>query len=123
MKKEERIKKIVESFENALKNREDFITVKHPGTGKFVQFAVFQQKNIIIMDVPLLELSDEELTKIKGMLNAEVGMERSSNEPISVQRVFGYDEIRDAPEVVEEIFLKIFGMPIDYDIAVEVFPR
>jgi len=123
MEKEDRIKKIAESIEKALRDREDFITIKNPETGKFVQFAVFRRKNIIVMDVPLIELSNEELNEIKHMLDAEVGRERWSNEPISVQRVFRYDEIDEISKVVEKIFVEIFDMPNDYDVATEIFPR
>ena len=107
----------------ALATNEDFIKIENPDTGKFVQVAIHRNRRLIILDVPLIELSDREVQRLKGLLNAEIAHERQTNEPISVQKLFGSNDGGKLSHVIETIFTEVFDLPPDYRIKTEIFPR
>jgi hypothetical protein len=123
MDERERLGLIRDAIKNALERGEDFVTVTNPETGKFVQFAIFPSKGLIVMDIPLIELSDNEREDLMFMLDTEVAKDPVSRELVSVQKLFNLDEAKELPRKVENIFLEVFLLPESYEIQIDIFPR
>ena len=121
--RKERLDKIRQAVGEALATNEDFIKIENPDTGKFVQVAIHRNRRLIILDVPLIELSDREVQRLRSLLNAEIAHERQTNEPISVQKLFYIGDGRKLSHIVETIFLEVFGMAHDFEVRIEIFPR
>ena len=123
MDRKERLKAIEAAIRRALEKNQDFINIMSPDTGKFVQFSIFQSKDTIIMDIPLLELSGIEVEDLIIILDAQVSMDPQSKEYISIQKLFSLKQVRKIPRTVEKVFSDVFSLPSDFEIKIEVFPR
>lgn len=95
---------------------DSFVIFENPDTKKFVQF-MKTEKNIVC-DIPLVELSDEEKSKIRLLLDKVVKEERTGEET-SYQKNFSTRSIDEAAELVERIFVHVFKLPEDYEIETE----
>jgi hypothetical protein len=73
------------------------------------------------MDIPLIELSDEQVDELKSMLDVELATDLYTGEQISIQKLFFYDEIKMISEMVDEILTKIFDISAYTDILIEIF--
>lgn len=93
-----------------------FVIFENPDTKKFVQFMKTEEN--IVCDVPLVELSDEEKSKIRLLLD-KVATEERTREATSYQKNFSAKDIDEAAELVERIFIHVFKLPEDYEIETE----
>lgn len=106
-----------------MEKKEDYVNIMETETGKFIQFAIFEAGSIIVMDIPLIELSSFEMEDLITVLDASVAFDRQSNEYISIQKFFDIKEVGDIPKVVEKIFTNVFNFPENYRISIEVFSK
>lgn len=100
---------------------EKFVIIKNIKTGYFIQFAIFHNVNNIIMDIPLVEISDEQKNRLKKMLKTDVAVDQESGEPLSIQKIFFNYELEKASELAEKIFTIIFNLHQKYELIVEIF--
>lgn len=121
--KKKRLEQIREAFRLAMEKKEDYVNIMETETGKFIQFAIFEAGSIIVMDIPLIELSSFEMEDLITVLDASVAFDRQSNEYISIQKFFDIKEVGDIPKVVEKIFTNVFNFPENYRISIEVFSK
>jgi hypothetical protein len=119
--KTERISKVYESLKTALDEGEKFVIIKNIKTGYFIQFAIFHNVNNIIMDIPLIEISNEQKNRLKKMLKTDVSVDQESGEPISIQKIFVDYELKKASEIAEKIFTIIFNLHKKYELIAEIF--
>lgn len=120
MEKKERIREIYNAIKSAIDNREVFVIIENPESGKFVQFAIEHDEKIMIMDIPLTELTTSELDKLKTEVGEE-GAYLATGELITIQKSFKFDVINEASQMVEKIFIEIFNLSEDYRIILQIF--
>lgn len=107
-----------------------FVIFKSPETNKFVQFGSSDDdSSIIICGVPVTELkcSKEEKDKLKLLLPiVEVGRKGflSKEKLIQYRKEFQIkkgriEEINEAAELVDRIFINVFNLPESYEITIE----
>ena len=119
--KVERVKKICDSMKLAIENGENFIIIEDSDTGSFIQFALFNTRKEILMDIPLIELSDEQIDDLKTLLNVEVACDSFTGEKISIQKLYFPYELRKASQIVEKILVQIFKIPENNEVSIEIF--
>lgn len=73
------------------------------------------------MDIPLIELSDEQINYLKNMLNIEVATDLFTGEQMSIQKLFYYNELKRVSKIVEKILVQVFNIPVNYEILIEIF--
>lgn len=121
MNREERIT-LISDLLNDLANEgeagESFVIFENSETMKFVQFAFVEGG--LMLDIPLVELSKEEANGIRAILGEEGAKDARTGKLTSYQRLFGFDEIGKATELVEMIFLGVFKFGGSYTINPEI---
>ena len=120
MKKEERFKEITHGFEFLSRNtcvEDPYVVFENPKTLKFVQFSLSSRG--ILCDIPLIELSKDEESGIRQIMEEEATMDSRTGEKISYQRVFEQDEIEQAFEMLEMVFTEVFKLPESYSLRTE----
>ena len=88
---------------------------------KFVQFACSKEEELLICDIPLQELSKDEekrLIEIEEFSGGEGSEDVKTGEQISYQAIFDKGDIERAADLTERIFIRVFGLPHDYDVSV-----
>lgn len=73
------------------------------------------------MDIPLIEISNEQKNRLKKMLKTDVSVDQESGEPISIQKIFVDYELKKASEIAEKIFTIIFNLHKKYELIAEIF--
>jgi len=121
--KKKRLKEIDRAFKLAIEKRADYVSIRETESGKFIQFAIFKSGGIIVMDIPLIELSSLEIEDLISIFDASVAWDRLSAEYISIQKFFDVKELDKIPGIVEKIFREIFNFPENYRISIEVFSK
>lgn len=121
--KKKRLEQINRAFRLAIEKKEDYVSIRELESGKFIQFAILKAGGIIIMDMPLIELSSLEIEDLISVFDASLAWDRQSNEYISVQKFFDIKEADKIPRIVEKIFTEIFNFPENYRISIEVFSK
>ena len=92
---------------------------------KFVQFADIKDKDarFLTCDIPLQELSEEEEKRLQCLeLFEKTPNYLESGEIASYSYVadFDYEEIEEAANIAERVFIQVFHMPPNYEINVEL---
>jgi phosphoribosylaminoimidazole-succinocarboxamide synthase len=82
-----------------------------------VQFAFLGEE--LVCDIPLQELSKEEENAIKSIME-DKATDARTGELISYQKWFSVTELNKAAEFVETLFIKVFKLPEDYMIKIEI---
>ncbi len=95
---------------------DSYVIFENPATKKFVQF-MYANGNIVV-DVPKVELTDEEANRVSLLLDS-VATAENSPEMVSYQKSFTPDAIDEASEMVERIFIHVFKLSYDYKIETE----
>ena len=121
MNKAPRLHLIKTSLENAIEGQREYVifdTKHYLNNPKFVQFSLDYDNNAIVLDVPLIELSEPELVRAERVLKKETS-DIPEEENNSFQETYSFDKVDEASGIVEDIFRLVFLLPIDYDIVVE----
>lgn len=121
--KKERLEEIDRAFKLAIEKKEDYVIIREIESGKFIQFAIFESGGIIVMDIPLIELSSLEIEDLVSIFDASVAWDRQSNEYVSIQKFFDLKEVDKIPSIIEKIFTEIFNFPENYRVSIEVFSK
>ncbi|MBS7619842.1 hypothetical protein KEJ21_04255 [Candidatus Bathyarchaeota archaeon] len=121
--KKERLEEIDRAFKLAIEKKEDYVIVREIESGKFIQFAIFESGGIIVMDIPLIELSSLEIEDLISIFDASVAWDRQSNEYVSIQKFFDVKEVDKISNIIEKIFTEVFNFPENYRISIEVFSK
>jgi hypothetical protein len=89
--------------------------------GYFIQFEIIFEKKEILLDIPLVELSDEQVEDLKDMLDVDVAIDSFTGEQMSIQKLFYPHEMKKISRIVDNILLQVFNIPASYDILIEMF--
>jgi hypothetical protein len=120
MKREERIKEITDGLSllvRSARGEDSYVIFENPKTMKFIQFSPSSKG--ILCDVPLIELSREEEIGVRRIIGEEAAADHKTGELISYQRVFESDEIEQASEMLERIFIEAFKLTESYELKTE----
>ena len=122
MKKKERLKIFKDNLRKLVKEGNEGSFVVFDATAeKFVQFAGSKEEELLICDIPLQELSKDEekrLIEIEEFSGGEGSEDVKTGEQISYQAIFDKGDIERAADLTERIFIRVFGLPHDYDVSV-----
>lgn len=81
------------------------------------------KKKVLLIDVPLAELSKDEENAIRSILGEDGAVDVETGEKVSYQELFQVNEVERAIELTEEIFTDVFNLPetykIEYDLTME----
>lgn len=119
LNKTPRVNLIKTSLVKAIEDRRDYVifdTKHYLSNPKFVQLEFDFTENVLVLDVPLKELSKPEVVRAERVIDKEVS---DSFEDDSIRVSYPFDEVNTATEMVENIFRQVFLLPEDYSISVE----
>jgi len=89
----------------------------------FVQFAGWRGKAYVLLDIPLYQLSDSEVLRLKKLLAQYPTWkpeELHYMDGSSVESINGYITVDEAAEVADKVFREIFGCRGKYKVNVEL---
>ncbi len=118
--KTERINRIGSSIKRIIDNWEKFVIIEDPESGYFIQFAFLKDVYKILMDIPLIELSDELISDLKRILHTDLAVDSVTGEPVSIQKTFTQHEVKRVSKLADEIFTDVFCLTKDYNLLIEI---
>jgi hypothetical protein len=92
---------------------ESYLIFENPETKKFVQLANIDEE--FLFEIPLSSLTVKEKQRVKSFLPEYAKYGKKVNEG-SYQKWFRIDEIDKIADLIEKIFVNVFGLPISYTI-------
>lgn len=119
LNKAPRLHLIKTSLEKAIEDRREYVifdTRHYLSDPKFVQLEFDFTESMLVLDVPLKELSKPDVVRAERVLKKEVS---DVSEDDSIRASYPFNEVNVATEMVENIFRQVFLLPVDYSISVE----
>ena len=89
-----------------------------PNSGKFVQFAVSAPEKTLVVDIPLINLTQQEYDWLRQHMEIMTDVKGS---PLSFQKLISTVQVDYAAKYTEWIFTKIFQLPTNFDVTAQVF--
>ena len=122
MEKQERHQLFNTSIERVVKDaKESGVVIFDAGSDKFVQFFYDSEDNNLICDIPIDELSAQEEKKLLLLkeFSKDSGAFDDKKQLIAYHTYFRGEDIEKAANLAEQIFIRIFDFPNNYDFAVK----
>ncbi len=115
---EQRIEFYKQSLEKAIKAWENVAIFEDPVSNKFVQFAIQSGDGDLWVDIPMEELNETTLAWLSPHMEKIYDNHRNL---ISLQKLIKTENTQYAAEYTEWIFTKIFQLPENHNVTVNIF--
>lgn len=115
---DQRIALYKQSLEEALRKNENFVIFDDPNSGKFVQFGVQSGDGELIVDIPMEEINETTFSWLRPHMETASDQK---GEVVALQKIIKANFTQYAAEYTEWIFTKIFQLPENHDVTVNIF--
>lgn len=101
-----------------MNTNEKIVIFEDPASGRYVQFAVSAPEKTLILDIPLISISQKEYESLQPHMDI---INDIDGNPLSFQKIISTVQIDYAAQYVEWVFTKIFLLPNTHEVTTQVF--
>jgi len=91
---------------------------------KFIQFAGWKGKEEVLLDIPLHQLTEDEIARLRGLLesypNFELEELYDTTSGEEIESISGYIDVDGGAELADRIFKEVLGFPEGYKVNIEL---
>jgi hypothetical protein len=106
------------TLDEALRKGEQVVIFEDPASGKFVQFAVESESRELIVDIPLEQMTETIYEWLSPHMEQAVD---SKGNLMALQKIIKSDHLQYAAEFTDWIFTKIYQLPENHEVTVQMF--
>jgi hypothetical protein len=106
------------TLDEALRKGEQVVIFEDPASGKFVQFAVESESRELIVDIPLEQMTETIYEWLRPHMEQAVD---SKGNLMALQKIIKSDHLQYAAEFTDWIFTKIYQLPENHEVTVQMF--
>ena len=115
---EHRIDLYKRRLEEALRKDEKVVIFEDPATGRFVQFAVEAEEQIVILDIPVEQMNDQIYEWLRPHMQPAMD---SRGNLIALQKTIKAEHLQYAAELTDWVFTKIYQLPENHEVTDQMF--
>ena len=105
-------------LEEALRKLEQVVIFEDPASGRFVQFAIEPDSREVIVDIPIEQMTE---TIYEWLSPHMEPTQDSKGNLMALQKSIKADQLQYAAEYTEWIFTKIYQLPENHEVTVQMF--